>query len=296
MPDANQDNIWTIKSLINWATNYLKERDVSAPRLSGELMLAQVLACGRVDLYLRFDQPLNQQELAEFKGLIIRRRAHEPLAYIMGRREFYGLEFLVGPGVLVPRPETEHMVEEGLKLLGESASPKVLDLCTGCGAVALALAAGHSSAQVVGSDNSDAALGFARTNAKRLELQERVSWLSGDLFEPVAAMGGFFDMITANPPYVAENQWEGLPEDVKNFEPASALLGGDDGLDIIRQIIAGAGAFLRPQGWLLMELGQGQAPAAASLAKQTRIFERISFVKDLSGIERVLMGQRGDYG
>ena len=296
MPDASQDKTWTIKGLINWAANYLKEREVTAPRLSAELMLARVLDCTRVDLYLRFDQPLSPQELARFKELIIRRRAREPLAYILGQREFYGLELLVGPGVLVPRPETEHLVEEGLKLLAESDAPKVLDLCTGSGAAALAIAANHPTARVVGTDLSETALGFARSNAKRLELSERVKWLAGDLWQPVAAMGGFFDMILANPPYVTEDEWQGLSVEVKDFEPASALLGGADGLDVIRQIMAGAGAFLRPQGWLLLEMGRGQAPAAASLAEQTRIFERIYFVKDLSGIDRVFVGQRGDYG
>ncbi|MEW5911966.1 MAG: peptide chain release factor N(5)-glutamine methyltransferase [Thermodesulfobacteriota bacterium] len=287
---------WTVGDLIRWAAGYLSERQVSAPRLSGELLLAQVLGCQRLDLYLRFDQPLGPEDLAAFKALILRRREHEPVAYILGRREFYGLELAVGPGVLVPRPESEHLVEEALARLAGSEAPRILDLCTGSGAVALALAQALPKAQVVACDLSERALTYARQSAENLGLGGRVTWLQGDLWEPVAAAGGFFELITANPPYVSQAEWDQLPAEVRDYEPQEALLAGPEGLDYLRAIIAGAGAHLRAQGWLLTEIGAGQGPAVRRLAKEAGIFSEITLVKDLAGLERVLVCQRGDYG
>jgi release factor glutamine methyltransferase len=259
-------------------------------------MLAMVLGCKRVDLYLRHDQPLKQSELSAFKALIKRRRQHEPMAYILGVKEFYGLSFAVGPGVLIPRPETEHLVEEALKRLPREAPSRVLDLCTGCGAVALTLAKQRPLLQVLGVDISGEALAYARRNAAAMGLEERADWRQGDLYDPVAAAGGFFDIITANPPYVAAEDWPGLPLEVREFEPRQALEGGPQGLEAVRAIIQGARAFLRPQGWLIIELGMGQAPAAASLARDAGIYESVHTAPDLAGIERVLVCQRGDYG
>ncbi|MFH1035700.1 MAG: peptide chain release factor N(5)-glutamine methyltransferase [Pseudomonadota bacterium] len=287
---------WTIGRLIPWAAEHLLKYGVSAPRLSGELMLTQVLGCTRVDLYLRHEQPLNPQELAAFKALILRRRSGEPLAYILGQREFYGLDLAVGPGVLVPRPETEHLVEEALKRLGHQEAPRLLDLCTGSGAVALACLAGHPTLQAVGVDISPQALDFARQNAARLGLAQRVEWLLGDLWAPLAVAGGFFEVITANPPYVREDEWEGLPTEVKGFEPRQALVAGPEGLDLIGQILQGARAFLRAGGWLFLEMGLGQAAQVTGLARSVGIYEQVATVKDLAGIERVLVCQRGDWG
>lgn len=287
---------WTIGSLIPWAAQYLAKYQVAAPRLSGELLLTQVLGCTRVDLYLRHKQPLNPEELAAFKALILRRRAGEPLAYILGRREFYGLDLEVGAGVLVPRPETEHLVEEALARLQDQERPRLLDLCTGSGAVALACLHGHSGLTAVGVDISPVALDFARRNGARLGLAERVTWLLGDLWEPLAAAGGFFEVVTANPPYVREDEWEGLPQEVKGFEPRQVLVAGPEGLDVIGKILQRARAFLRAGGWLFIELGQGQAPAALELARAVGIYESVGTVKDLAGIERVLCCQRGDWG
>lgn len=287
---------WTIRKLITWASEYLEGHGVESPRLSAELILGRVLELERLQLYLRFDQPLSPEELAAFKELLIRRRAHEPVAYILGRREFYGLEILVGPGVLVPRPETEHLVEEGLKALQGVDNPRILDLCTGSGCVALALAHEKPGAMVLGVDISKQALAFARKSADALELSQRVTWLNGELYDPVAAAGGFFDLITANPPYVRENEWQGLSPEVRDYEPRQALVSGPGGLELVSQIIAGSRAYLQPFGALLMEVGAGQAAAALKIASRAGIFEQVRAVKDLAGIERVLVCQRGDYG
>jgi len=288
--------VWTVGRLIPWAAEYLGGHGVDSPRLCGELLLSNVLGCTRLELYLRFEQPLSPEELAAFKAMILRRKGREPVDYILGSREFYGLEFLVGPGVLVPRPETEHLVEEALARLEGLEAPRVLDLCTGSGAVALTLAHERPDAEVTGCDISPEALTWARRNAHNLDLQERVRWLMGDLWEPVAAGSGFFDVITANPPYVTTAEMDELPPEVGRFEPRLALEGGADGLDIVRSIIAGAGAHLRPLGWLLVELGAGQASQATRLAQASGAFAEVGLVKDLAGIERVLVCERKDYG
>lgn len=289
---------WTIGRLIPWAAQYLAGRQIAAPRLSAELMLAEVLACGRVDLYLRYDQPLSAEELAAFKALLLRRRAGEPLAYILGRREFYGLSLAVTPATLIPRPETEHLVEEGLRLLSARPAsdppPRVLDLCTGSGAVALAIAHERPGAVVTATDLSRQALAVAQANAESLGLAGRVTFLAGDLWAPVAAGGGFFDLVTANPPYVTEAEWAALAPEVKDHEPRAALVSGADGLEITRQIIIGGRAHLRPLGWLLVELGAGQAPQAKAVAQAANVYDDIHTVRDLAGIERVLCCQRAD--
>jgi release factor glutamine methyltransferase len=287
---------WNIRRLITWATEYLDGYGVESPRLSAELMLGRVLCLERLQLYLRFDQPLEPDELAAFKQLLLRRRSHEPMAYIMGSREFYGLEIKVGPGVLVPRPETEHLVEEGLKAIQAIERPRILDLCTGSGCVALALAHERKDAQVVGVDISKEALTFAQRSADKLELGQHVQWLVGDLYDPLAATGGFFNLITANPPYVREDEWPALSAEIREFEPRQALVSGDSGLELIGQIIAGSRAFLKPFGVLLLEVGSGQSETVLNIASQTGIFEKLSVVKDLAGVERVVSCQRGDYG
>ena len=287
---------WTIGSLVAWAAEYLAKHGADAPRLSGELLLAQVLGLKRIDLYLRFEQPLTPEELAAFKALILRRRAREPLAYILGRKEFYGLEFKVGPGVLIPRPETEHLVEEALARLKDQTAPRLLDLCTGSGAAPLATLAHPPTATAVGVDLSPAALNYARHNAAALGLVERVTWREGDLWDAVAPDGGFFEVITANPPYVSDSEYQDLSPEVRDYEPKQALIAGADGLDLNRSLIAGAGAFLRPLGWLLIEMGAGQAPRASEIARNADIFQEITTVNDLAGIPRVLLCQRGDWG
>ena len=287
---------WTIGSLVPWAAEYLARHGADAPRLCGELLLARVLGLKRIDLYLRFEQPLTPDELAAFKSLILRRRAREPLAYILGHKEFYGLDFKVGPGVLIPRPETEHLVEEALARVKALDSPRLLDLCTGSGAAPLAVLANHATATALGVDLSPAALNYARHNAAALGLADRVAWREGDLWDAVAPDGGFFEIITANPPYVSDSEYRELSPEVRDYEPRQALVAGSGGLDLIRAIIAGAGAFLRPLGWLLIELGAGQASRAMELARATDIFQEIATTNDLAGIPRVLICQRGDWG
>ncbi len=292
----SQKDTWTVGRLITWAQAYLEKHRIGSARLSAELMLAQVMGLERVGLYMRYDQPLNAAELAGFKELLIRRKRHEPMAYILGRREFWGLDLKVGPGVLVPRPETEHLVEEAIARLPQDQDIRILDLCTGSGAVALALAHELPRARVTAVDSSRQALAYANENAAGLEGGGRVRFLKGSLYDPVAASGGFFEMITANPPYVAPGEYQELSPEVRDWEPKEALWADDEGLEVTRNIIFGAGAYLRSGGWLLIELGAGQAQKAMALARRAGVFEDISTARDLADIERVLICQRGDYG
>lgn len=287
---------WTVSSLIAWATDYLTGHGVDAPRLSAELMLARVLGLQRIDLYLRHDQPLAAEELADFKALLLRRREHEPMAHILGSREFYGLTFQVSPDVLVPRPETEHLVEAALDAARDLPAPRILDLCTGSGCVALALAHHLPEAEVWASDISPQALAVAQANAQALGLAGRVRWVLGSLWEPLAAQGGFFDLITANPPYVRAADWAGLDKTVRDYEPKPALVSGPGGLEIIEPIIFGAPAHLQPHGRLMVELGAGQHQPAVALAQKTGAYDVIRTAPDLSGLERVLICERSDYG
>ena len=183
---------WTVGRLINWAKEYLEKHGIESARLSAELMLGKTLGLERVELYMKYDQPLSQGELAGFKTLLLRRKSQEPMAYILGAREFWGLEFQVGPGVLVPRPETEHLVEEALKRLSKERELRILDLCTGSGIIALSLAHELPLARVTAVDISPEALAYAEQNAAGIAGGERVRFVQGSLYDPVAAAGGFF--------------------------------------------------------------------------------------------------------
>ena len=296
MAEAQGKQNWTIGKVIEWSAKDLAAKGVDSPRLATELLLAEALGTERLGLYMRFDQPLRSEELTGYKEMLKRARAMEPVARILGRKEFWGLDLIIGPEVLCPRPETELLVELALEALKGAETPRVLDLCTGSGAVALALAHEIPGVKATGCDISDGALDIARQNSLALGLDSRISWLRGDLFAPVAAAGGFFDLITANPPYVTREEWEALSPEVKQYDPALALVGGEDGLDLIRPILAGAPAHLRAGSTLLMEIGYKQGSAALDIARKTGAYEKARLAKDLAGVERVLVCERGDYG
>jgi release factor glutamine methyltransferase len=283
---------WNIRKLLTWAAPYLGAHQQKAPRLSAELMLGKVLNLSRLQLYLNYDRPLTAEELAAFKTLLLRRKASEPIAYITGNKEFFGLNLKVGPGVLIPRPESEHVVEAALDFakVHQLNAPSILDLCTGCGAIALALAANLPDAKIWATDLSPQALQYAQDNARRLNMTDKIHFLQGNLWQPLPGM--CFDIITANPPYVSKREWRHLDQEVKGYEPATALLGGNDGLDIIRAIIEGAAGYLR--GLLAIELGAGQASEALTAAKRVGRFARINLRPDLAGHQRVLLCELSD--
>ena len=247
------DEAWTPLRLIAWTQGFFAKGGVDAPRLTAEILLAHALSCDRVRLYLDFDKPLGAPELAAFRELVRRRAAGEPTAWLTGRREFLGHVFRVDPLVLVPRPETELLVEAAIALLPQEGT--LLDLCTGSGCIAISAALARPDARVVATEISTEALAVARENAAALGAA--VEFLEGDLYGPVAA-GERFDLIVSNPPYVPAGEIEGLSREVRR-EPRIALDGGKDGLDVIRRIVSCAPSRLRPDGLLVIEMHETHA-------------------------------------
>jgi len=287
---------WTILELLKWATDYFQDKGVSEPRASGEVLLAHALNLSRLDLYLRYDQPLGAEELARFKALVVRRRAGEPVAYITGHKEFWSLDFKVTPAVLIPRPETETLVEAVLEVFRtENGKRKTenwfLEVGVGSGALLIALARELPPTRWVGIDLSAPALEVARENAQRHQVAERLDFLRGDLLAAVKPEPRF-SLVAANLPYVPRPDWEQLPKDIKDFEPREALLGGEDGLDLIRPLVRSAAGILLPGGWLALEVGEGQASQVGTLLQDTGEFEEITSIPDHLGIERVIRGRR----
>lgn len=289
---------WTIQKLLNWVAEYLKTKGVDSPRLSAELLLSHVLGLKRIELYTQFNKVVQQEQLTQLHGFVKRAAEHEPIAYLTGKREFYSLEFEITPACLIPRPETELLVERAIEFLrkrnGEQPAVSlsnlfVCDLCTGCGCVAIAIARNFASCRIVATDISDTALEVAERNVTKHGLTNRVKLLKGDLFEPVIPGLGpaKFDLIVANPPYVSEPEYEKLPKNVKDFEPKQALIAGKDGLDITRKIVTDAGRFLKPGGMLMLEIGNEQGPAVKKLMDESTCFENASICKDDQKLDRI---------
>jgi release factor glutamine methyltransferase len=281
------EETWTLLKVLRWTQQRFTERGLRTPRLDAEVLLAHALATTRVGLYTHFDQPLGPAELAACRELIRRRLSGEPVAYLVGKQEFWSLPLVVDPRVLIPRPETEHLVEAALSALLGRRAPRVADIGTGSGAVALAIAHERPDAEVVAVDRSPEALAVARANAAALELE--VELVEGDLLAPLADRAPF-DLIVSNPPYVREGDYDGLPPEVKR-EPRAALLAGPDGLAVLRRLVDGAPGLLAAGGVLALEFGAGQASEVAALM-DARGYLEVKARRDLAGIERVVEGRR----
>ncbi len=290
---------WTILKLIRWTEERFKKEGLSTPRLDAEVLLAESLGMDRVGLYTHFDQPLQPGELARFKELIRRRMAHEPLAYITGKREFWSLPFKVTPDVLIPRPETEGLVAEALRLTAVlehgDRGVRILEIGTGSGAIIIALAKELPSASLVATDFSEKALALARENAAAMDVKERIRFLSGDLFAPLEEEIPF-DLILSNPPYIPRNQFTSLAPEVRDFEPRIALDGGEDGLTFFRRALPRVGRYLQPAGWVLIEIGAGQDPEVGRIAAEAPDLEAFTFIPDLAGIKRVFKARKRKSG
>lgn len=278
--------IWTILKVLNWTKGYLAEKGVENARLESEWLLCSALALDRVGLYVNFDRPLTAAELTGIRSLVARRARREPLQYILGSQEFYGLEFEVAPGVLIPRHDTEVLVREAVERAGTGA--EILDIGVGSGCIAVALAKAIPEAAVSGVDPSAEALALAERNAQRHGVS--LTLISGSLFEPFS--GRLFDLIVSNPPYIPTPDLAGLQPEVRDYEPRGALDGGVDGLDFYRRIIPGALDHLKPGGWLLLEMGIGQAGDLLAMFDATGGFAELFTAKDHGGIDRVAGGRK----
>ena len=277
--------VWTPLRLIGWTQEFFARNAVDAPRLTAEILLAHALSCDRVRLYLDFDKPLGAPELAAFRELVKRRAAGEPTAYLVGRREFYGRTFRVDPRGLVPRPETELLVDAALAALPDSGAG--LDLCTGTGCVAVTLGLERPAARVVAVDLSPDAAALARENASALGAAN-VEVLEGDLYAPVPA-GARFDVVVANPPYVPTGELPGLARELHR-EPRLALDGGPDGLAIARPLVAGAIGRLLPGGTLAVELHESHAEVLPRLCLEAG-FATAELRRDLAGLPRIVVAR-----
>ncbi|MDY6824261.1 MAG: peptide chain release factor N(5)-glutamine methyltransferase [Thermodesulfobacteriota bacterium] len=283
---------WTILDVLKWTAGFFGDRQVEGAQLSAELLLAHTLGLNRLDLYLRYDQPLSAEELSTCRELIKRRAAGEPVAYIVGEKAFWSMTLSVTPEVLIPRPDTECLVETALACLPAEAVDadafRVMEPGTGSGAVVLAMAGAAPHCHFFAFDRSPAAVAVARDNARRQNLLDHVAFFVSDWFSAFRTAGERFDLIVVNPPYIAAAEIDGLAPEIRRFEPRDALDGGQDGLQAIRHIVAAAPDFLKPAGRLMLEIGWDQKNDVAQIAAETDAYASPEFVKDLAGHHRVV--------
>jgi release factor glutamine methyltransferase len=285
---------WTVLRLINWTKDYLERAKLEAPRLAAEMLLAKVLGCSRVALYTQFDRVVAPEQLAQYKQLIQQAAAEEPIAYLTGPREFYSLSFEVTPDVLIPRPETELLVDQALAACKQAQrTMKMWDACTGSGCVAVAAARYAPNLTVLATDISPAALAVAARNAQRHAVNARVTLAQADLLTLPAEYTGMapFDIITANPPYVSDAEAAKLPPSVR-AEPDLAVRAGPTGLEHIRRIVQQAPPVLAAGGLIAVEFGFGQAEGVYKLFHASGQYEELQVLKDHAGIERAILGKR----
>lgn len=286
MPDES----WTILKLLQWTTDYFDKNHVVEPRASAEVLLAHVLSEDRLYLYLNYDRPMDTGELAAFRACIKRRLAGEPSQYITGIQEFWSLPMRVNPTVLIPRPETEVLVQAALEFVDSThTNITIMDLGTGSGAIAIALARELPTARIVATDVSMATLHLARENARLHRVDKQISFVRADMLAAISVGSQKFNLVVTNPPYVSHDDFSVLPREIRDYEPRQALDGGVDGLTAIKQIIWEAPTVLRPAGGLLLEMGAGQAESVSTLVTDSQHYQNHHIMKDYSGIDRVLV-------
>jgi release factor glutamine methyltransferase len=278
---------WTILRAIQWTADYFRKHRIENPRSDAEILLAHTLDYQRIDLYLRHDQPLCAKELARFKALIRRRALREPVAYILGEKEFWSLAFVVTPDVLIPRPETERLVEAALSLYPDEPGIRVLELGTGSGIISVALAHERPGWRFLATDISPKAIEIARVNACRHLDKDRIAFVVGNWFDAIDDTVAF-DLIMSNPPYIVSDLITAIEPDIYGYEPITALDGGADGLDDLSLIINSACRHLKPGGSLIVEIGYDQGVSVAALGKACGEYDQIVTEKDYSGHDRLV--------
>jgi release factor glutamine methyltransferase len=288
--------VWNLKRLLEWTADYLRQGGIDQSRLTAELLLAHVLQRQRIELYTHFDDQPDPDQLARFRELVRRCAKHEPVQYLTGTAHFFSLEFDITPDALIPRPETETLVSEAIGYLTQRSDRPILnmlDLCTGSGCVAIAIASTLVETAIVAADVSPTALEIARSNVEKHDLAGRVHLLPSDLFENLNQSPiQLFDLITANPPYIAEAEFDKLPENVRLYEPAAALKAGPDGLDFHRRILSAAGPYLADRAAIMLEIAFNQADAVLALFRDAGYLTNIVAVHDALGQPRVIIGHK----
>lgn len=293
-PEPAAPTVWTVRALVNWTTEYLHTKAAIAPadaRKEARMLVSHVLGCTQIETVARYDDVPTDAERSAYRDLIRRRVDGWPVAYLVGRREFYLLTFEVSPAVLIPRPDTETLVLEALNRLTGIATPSVLDLGTGSGCVVISIAHRAKSARVAAVDVSPDALEVAKRNATAHGVADRIDFHLGDLFGPIPE-GAKYDLIVSNPPYIADGEFAELSPDVRDHEPRLALSGGPDGLAFYRRIATDAGRFLKPGGWVLVEMGWTQNDAVRAIFAERPEFALADTAKDMGGRYRVAMAKR----
>jgi release factor glutamine methyltransferase len=282
---------WNIGGLLDWTARFLADKGSESPRLDTEVLLAHALGCRRIELYTRYEEEASAEARQRFRELVRRRVEGCPVAYLVGAKEFFALRLEVNPAVLIPRPESEFIVMECLRLAKPMAQPKILEIGTGSGNIAVAVAKGHPAAELTAVDLSADALTVARRNAERHGVAERIRFLQGDLFEPLAA-GERFAFILSNPPYIAEAEMSSLPAGVRDYEPHLALNGGPGGYSVVDRIISAAANHLEAVGYLILEIGAPQEKHVREQIERQGGYQVAATIHDYSGHARVVQARR----
>jgi release factor glutamine methyltransferase len=290
-PEGPRDESWTVGRLLTWTSEYLKRRGAESPRLDAEVMLAHVLKWQRVELYTRFGDEVNEGPRRGFRDLVRRRAEGAPVAYLVGKKEFYSLAFEVSPAVLIPRPESEFVVVEFLAAMRDVESPSAVDVGTGSGNLAVASACRHPGAHFVAIDISAKALEVARRNATEHGVADRIDFRLGNRLEPVAHDGPF-DAIIANPPYIPSDEIARLEPGVREYEPRSALDGGPSGLDMVSRLIEESVPLLKPGGHLILEIGTAQEQPVRALIEGQQLLHLAPTIQDHAQHPRVIRATR----
>ncbi len=294
IPHSPFKNVTFIEA-INRAASKLAAAGVSTARLDAEVLLCNAAVRDRAWLLAHMQEEIGDGPRTIFEQAVERRSRREPLQYIVGRQEFWGLDFTVTPGVLIPRPETELIIESAVRAVKDRNKPlRIIDLCTGSGCIAVAIAKEFPQARILATDISPQAIAIARVNARRHDVADRIRLFEGDLFGPLEELDihGQVDIIVANPPYVPSGDFSMLQPEVRDYEPRPALLAGPEGIEVHRRIIDAAPGFLNRHGQLIMEMGLGQADSLAQLVRQRRDYASFELLKDLAGIDRVIVANR----
>ncbi len=282
-------DVWTVRRILEWTTGFLKQKGVESPQLEAELLLAHARQCQRIRLYIDIDDELTEIQRTQMRESVQRRAKREPLAYIIGTREFYGRSFEVGHGVLIPRPETESLVDICLERIPKDHPRAVVEVGFGSGCIAVTIARQRPLCKVTATDMSARAMEIAARNVQKMEVADRVTLLAGDVLEPLLAAGAVFDGLISNPPYIRDNERETLAPEIAQHEPAEALFAGTDGLDIVRRIVADAPRILKSGAFIALELDPSQCETVAELLRSSG-FGSTAVRSDLSGNERIVEG------